>query len=106
MLSLHRREEDIPWRAELDSLQGLKVVHVLSDQVSPCSWLQLLHLPEQEDYPGLKGRVRSELLAPFLSSLGPSGLVLVCGPPGFSREARRLLREECLKEEQIHLFEG
>ena len=65
-----------------------------------------MHLPEQENFNGLKGRVRKELLAPFLSSLGSSGLVLVCGPPGFSRETKRLLREDCFKEEQIHLFEG
>merc|ERR1712226_1310899 len=95
LIFFNKTWEDIPWRAELDNLSKVKVMHVLS---------------EQENFAGPKGRVRKELLEPHMSGLGSRPLVLVCGPVGFTRTADSILRLEfahCFDDEDggIHLFQ-
>lgn len=93
LMFFNKTEADIPWRQELDLLDTLHVVHVMSDQ---------------EDFQGPQGRVSEALLAPYIEALlaPPGPLVLVCGPPGFSREVRRILQKLGLGEEEVHVFEG
>lgn len=96
LIFFNKTEKDIPWRAELDSLSGVKVIHVMS---------------EQEDFTGAQGRINRDLLSPHVSCLGTHPLALVCGPLGFNRAADSILRLEfgqVFDEENgdIHLFEG
>merc|ERR1719422_2123288 len=75
------------------------------------SWLSLVRVLSQPgaDWTGETGRVRPELLMKEVSLV--EGLVsrwaAVCGPPGFNREAVRILREHlAFVQEEIHVFEG
>merc|ERR1712058_27509 len=79
LIFFNKTEQDIPWRAEMESLSGVKVIHVMS---------------EQEDYTGPQGRINRDLLEPHVSCLGSNPLALVCGPLGFNSAADSILRLE------------
>ena len=93
-------------------------------------WLSLVRVLSQPDtdWRGQTGRVRPDLLLSEVSLV--EGLVsrwvtmkifqffivkifhdsrwaAVCGPPGFNREAARILREHlAFTQEEIHVFDG
>ena len=97
LITFDRSEEDIIWRAEISQFQAensdwLVVERVLSE-AGP-GWV------------GQTGRVRPDLLEDRQATAGQRWAA-VCGPPGFNREAVRILREHLgFKEEEIHVFDG
>lgn len=92
LMFFNKTEQDIPWKTELDNLSNVKVIHVMSNQ---------------EEFQGPKGRISKELLATSIDSLGGEPLVLVCGPPAFTRTADVILKQGYgIEEDNIHLFQG
>jgi cytochrome-b5 reductase len=91
LLLFNKTEQDIPVREQLATL-ALEVEHVLSEAA--------------DDWAGARGRIDQELVSGRLEGRGPRPLVLVCGPPGFVREAARLAREGGIAEDCLHLFQG
>ena len=119
LLTFDRTAEDVIWRTEVSQFQ-----------MENSDWLSLVRVLSQPDtdWRGQTGRVRPDLLLSEVSLV--EGLVsrwvtmkifqffivkifhdsrwaAVCGPPGFNREAARILREHlAFTEEEIHVFDG
>ena len=87
----NRREEDIVYRQELDSLaagrMNLRIHHVLS---------------EQESWPGSTGFVDAPLLGRVLAGGELAGQVFLCGPPVMMASVSRSLRSMNVPRRRIH----
>jgi len=87
----NRREEDIVYRQELDSLaagrMNLRIHYVLS---------------EQESWPGSTGFVDAPLLGRVLAGGELAGQVFLCGPPVMMASVSRSLRSMNVPRRRIH----
>jgi predicted ferric reductase len=86
----NKREQDIPFRAELDSLQAeirsLKVVHVMSSQ---------------DDWPGARGYVDRAKLSGYVTNLA-NAEVFLCGPPAMMASVIKALTGLGVPKSRIH----
>ncbi|KAJ8354139.1 hypothetical protein SKAU_G00217060 [Synaphobranchus kaupii] len=97
LIFFNRKERDILWRSELDTLAGqeerFEVEYVLSE---PC-----------DGWSGQRGRIEAAMLSDFLRSPeGSKRLVCVCGPAAFTELAQGMVRELGFSDEEIHTFQG
>ncbi|XP_061074632.1 cytochrome b5 reductase 4 [Conger conger] len=97
LLFFNRKERDILWRSELDTLAGreerFEVEYVLSEP--------------SDGWSGHRGRIEATMLSDFLSSPeGSKRLVCVCGPAAFTVLAQGMVCELGFSEEEIHAFQG
>ena len=71
-------------------------------------WMSVTHVvtSPSEGWDGETGRISEEILRKYVDGDNKTWVGL-CGPPGFNREAVRLLRDVSqLETEHIHVFEG
>ena len=69
-------------------------------------WVTVTHVvtAPSEGWDGETGRISEDIVKKYIDNKTWVGL---CGPPGFNREAVRLLRDVSkLETEHIHVFEG
>ncbi|KAJ8411432.1 hypothetical protein AAFF_G00162400 [Aldrovandia affinis] len=97
LMFFNRRERDILWRFEVDTLaaqeERFEVEYVLSEP--------------SDGWSGGRGRIEAAMLSDFLS--GPEGsrrLVCVCGPAPFTELAQGIVRELGFSDAEIHAFQG
>lgn len=83
----NQSEHDIIYKAELEAVENLRVVHVLS---------------EQDDYPGETGFITAELIKKYVPGDLPEYEFLICGPPVMTRKLESDLGEHGVVGEQIH----
>ena len=86
-----RREEDLFWRDELESIRaklgGLAVHYVLS---------------QQEGWDGETGHISAEMLGRLLSDEDRKARAFVCGPEGMMDSTKRALRRVGVSRRRIH----
>ncbi len=79
--------EEIVFGKELERIEGLRVVHVIS------------HDP---DYPGETGFITPEIINRHLDRPLPEHEFLICGPPIMTQKLEAAFREEGVPDAQIH----
>ena len=97
LVTFDRSPKDIIWKTQVNSFQEKN-----SD------WLSVMHVVSDTDdyWAGDTGRISVELLNKYIND-NEDTWVAVCGPPGFNREAVRLLKSKpILGDDKIHVFEG
>jgi predicted ferric reductase len=86
----NKTERDIPFRGEIEemdkSMSSLKLVHVMS---------------HQEDFPGEKGFITTEVMERHIPDIGERH-VFLCGPPVMMNKVRPALEEIGLPKSQLH----
>ena len=95
LITFDRTPEDIIWKDQLAVFR-----YKNSD------WMSVTHVvtSPSEGWDGETGRISEEILRKYVDKKTWVGL---CGPPGFNREAVRLLKDvRQLETEHIHVFEG
>ncbi len=84
----HKTRVDIPYKEELESLENVTVIPVISDDPS---------------YEGEKGYVTLELIERYLHGALESYEFLLCGPPAMIRKLETALKKEAgVPAKQIH----
>ena len=83
----NRYTSEIVYKDELESLQHLRVVHVISDE---------------KNYPGETGFITPDLLKKYLPRDLREYEFLICGPPAMTTKLEAGLDEEGVPTEQIH----
>jgi predicted ferric reductase len=83
----NKNSEDIVYRDEIDGLEQIQVVHVLSDQ---------------PDYPGERGFITVDLLQRHLAGDLKEYEFMICGPPIMTEKLRAGLAGAGIPGGQIH----
>ena len=76
-------------------------------QYKNSDWVSVTHVvtSPEEGWDGETGRISGDILKKYLGD--NKSWVGLCGPPGFNREAVRLLKDvKSVETENIHVFEG
>ncbi len=81
------RADRIAYREELDALQHVEVVHVISDE---------------PDYQGEKGFITVDLIGRYVREPIAECEVLICGPPVMTEKLENALLAAGVPDEQIH----
>jgi predicted ferric reductase len=83
----NRYREEIVYQQEIEALEHVRVIHVLSDE---------------EDYPGETGFITPDLLKKYLPRELADYEFLICGPPAMTAKLEAALGERGVPREQIH----
>ena len=97
LITFDRTPEDIIWKDQIAVFR-----YKNSD------WMSVTHVvtSPSEGWDGETGRISEEILRKYVVG-DKKTWVGLCGPPGFNREAVRLLKDvRQLETEHIHVFEG
>ncbi|XP_013414778.1 cytochrome b5 reductase 4 [Lingula anatina] len=98
LVFFNKTEKDILWRNQLELLAQenprFGVFHILSEA--------------DDNWDGLRGRIRKEILESFIPPIGEGKKVMICacGPSPFTEEAIRLVQEMGYSLSRIHPFMG
>ena len=97
-MNFNKTENDIIWRAELERFAVKN------------SWLRIQNIfSEQKTANQLHGRIRREILQPYIQPVEAKRrpLACICGPTPFVKEAERLLKEYFgFSDSELHIFQG
>ncbi len=83
----NRHEDEIAYRDELDQIDNLKTVHVISDQ---------------PDFKGEKGLVTTQLIKKYVNDDLSAHTFFICGPPVMTKKLEEQLQQEDVSPGHIH----